>query len=114
MGTVYNPKDAEWSQVGRRGAVGVESHVLAPADEGGKTRVSLTRIEAGGTFGPHIDDYRHVFCVSEGRGEVMVGKQRSRIAAGDVVLTDIGEPHGLWADADSELVLVTANIYPPQ
>lgn len=112
MGQVYNPKNEEWNQIGRRGAVGVESHILAAAEEGGRTRLSLTRIEAGGTFGPHIDDYRHVFCVSEGHGEVMVGKQRTKIAPGDVVLTDIGEPHGLWADEDAALVLMTANIYP--
>lgn len=114
MGQVYNPRNEAWNPVGRRGAEGVESHILAAAEEGGRTRLSLTRIRPGGTFGPHIDDYKHVFCVSEGQGEVMVGKERRKIVPGDVVFTDVGEPHGLWADPDAELVLVTANIYPAE
>jgi len=112
MGRIHNPRNEDWSQIERRGAVDVESYVLLPVEKGGRTRLSLTRIKAGGTFGPHIDDYEHVFCVREGHGEAMVGKQRTAIGPGDVICTDIGEPHGLWANAGAELVLVTANIYP--
>lgn len=112
MGRVYSPKNETWTKVERRGAVEVTSHVLLPLEDGGRTRLSLTRIEAGSTFGPHIDDYAHVFCVREGHGEVMLGRKREKIVAGDIITTDIGEAHGLWADADSALVLVSANIYP--
>ena len=112
MGAVYNPKEAHWKTVERRGAEAVTSHVLLPLDEGGKTRLALTKIEAGGAFGPHVDDYGHVFCVLTGKGEVMIGKDRHGVAPGDVIITEVEEPHGLFADADEPLVLVAANVYP--
>lgn len=112
MGRVYNPKDESWTKVERRGAVNVTSHELLPLDHGGRTRLALTRIEAGCTFGPHIDDYAHVFCVREGTGEVMIGRERQKIGPGDIITTKINEAHGLWADADGDLVLVSANVYP--
>lgn len=112
MGRVYNPKDEAWTNVERRGAVNVTSHVLVPLEDGGRTRLSLTRIEAGSTFGPHVDDYEHVFCVREGTGEVMIGRTRQKIGPGDVITTKINEAHGLWADDEADLVLVAANIYP--
>jgi quercetin dioxygenase-like cupin family protein len=112
MGRVYDPNDESWRPVERRGAVQVTSHLLLPVERGGRTRLSLTRIAAGGTFGPHIDDYEHVFVVLRGEGEVMVAKERRKIAPGDVITTGVGEPHGLWATKDDELVLVTSNVYP--
>lgn len=112
MGRVYRSEDGTWNQVERRGADRVTSHILLPVDRGGRTRLSLTRVRAGGVFGPHIDDYEHVFCVYSGSGEAMVGKLRREITLGDVIVTDIREPHGLWAGPDEDLVLVTANVYP--
>ncbi|MGH9102363.1 MAG: cupin domain-containing protein [Acidimicrobiales bacterium] len=112
MGRVYDPSGSAWTKVGRQGAVLVSGHELLALGEGGPTRIALTRIEPGGVFGPHVDEYAHVFCVLAGRGEVSVGKQRSPVSRGMVILTDIREPHGLWAAPDEELVLVSANVYP--
>jgi quercetin dioxygenase-like cupin family protein len=114
MGRIYNPESEPWRTVERRGADQVTSHVLLAREQGGQTRLSLTKIAAGGTFGPHIDDYEHVFVVLRGAGEVMVGKERRRIAPGEVITTQIHEPHGLWATEDEELVLVTSNVYPAE
>lgn len=112
MGRVYDPDDESWHPIERRGAVDVTSHVLLPLDRGGRTRLSLTKIAPGGTFGPHVDDYEHVFVVLRGAGEVMVAKERRGISPGDVITTRVGEPHGLWATRDDELVLVSSNVYP--
>ena len=112
MGRVFDPMKEEWNRVERRGAEEVFSHILLPQDPSVSVRLGLTRIEAGSTLGIHIDDYSHVFCVREGRGQVQLGKVKHAIGAGDVITTEIGEPHGLWADADTDLVLVTANVYP--
>ncbi|MGH8996041.1 MAG: cupin domain-containing protein [Acidimicrobiales bacterium] len=111
MGRVYQPAGEKWTTVERRGAQDVTSLVLLPVERGGRTRLSFTRIEPGGVFGPHVDDYEHVFCVQEGHGEVMVGKVRSPIAPGDVIVTEVNEPHGLWAGPDEPLILVAANVY---
>ena len=112
MGRVYIPKNETWTKVERRGAVNVTSHVLLPLADGGRTRLSLTRIGAGSVFGPHVDDYEHVFCVREGTGEVMIGRTRQKIGPGDVITTKINEAHGLWADEHADLILVAANVYP--
>ena len=115
MGERYELSEAAWAKVGRQGAHSVESHVLVPLEDGGRTRVSITRIAPGGTFGPHVDDYAHVFCVLEGRGEAKAGGERSRLEPGVILRTQIGEPHGLWADPDDgPLVLLTSNVYPEE
>jgi quercetin dioxygenase-like cupin family protein len=112
MGSVYDPADSDWRTIERSGAEAVEGLELLPLEAGGRTRLSLTRIAAGGTFGPHIDEYAHVFCVLEGRGEVMLGKQRAPVEPGMVFTSEIREPHGIWAAEDAPLVLVAANVYP--
>jgi quercetin dioxygenase-like cupin family protein len=114
MGSVYNPEEGPWRPIERQGAVSVESHMLLPVEKGGRTRLSLTRIAPGGTFGPHVDDYAHVFCVLSGTGEAKVGGKRSRLEPGVVVTTDVQEAHGLWAGDDEPLVLVAANVYPEE
>jgi quercetin dioxygenase-like cupin family protein len=112
MGTVFDPRERDWRVIERSGAESVDGYELLPLDQGGRTRMALTRIAAGGTFGPHIDEYAHVFCVLEGHGKVMLGKQRADVGPGMVFTSEIREPHGIWADEDSELVLVAANVYP--
>ena len=112
MGRIYDPIEGPWKEIERTGAESVDSHLLLPLEEGGRTRLSITRIAAGGTFGPHIDEYAHVFCVLEGRGQAMVGKTRAPLEPGTVITSEIREPHGLWASEDGPLVLVAANVYP--
>src|SRR3954466_5990662 len=106
MGTVYDPNEKDWRTIERSGAEAVDGLELLPLEQGGRTRLSLTRIAAGGTFGAHIDEYAHVFCVLEGRGEIMLGKQRAHVEPGMVFPSETREPHGIWAAADSPLVLV--------
>jgi quercetin dioxygenase-like cupin family protein len=112
MGRSYELEEAGWDPVGRRGAEGVSSHVLLPLEEGGRTRLGVTRIGAGGVFGPHVDEYAHVFCVLAGRGRARVGEAEIELRPGSVLHTEVGEPHGLWAAAGEPLTLVTANVYP--
>lgn len=114
MGRVYNPPEEDWNRVERQGAKEVFSHIMLPATDNVTVRLGLTKIKAGSTLGPHIDDYSHVFCVRDGHGQVQLGREKHAISQGDVITTDIGEAHGLWADPDTDLVLVTANVYPKQ
>src|SRR3954454_23332719 len=97
MGTVYDPKERDWRTIERKGAEAVEGLELLPLEEGGRTRLSLTRIAAGGHSGPPIDEDAHVFWVVEGRGEVMLGRERADVGRGTVFTGEIREPHGIWA-----------------
>lgn len=114
MGERYELAAAAWKQVERQETRGVETHVVLPADEGGRTQVSVTRIAAGGAYDLHVDEYAQVFFVLEGRGEAEVGEERAPLEPGVVLRTRAGEPHGLWAAADLPLVVVTVNTYPKE
>ena len=112
MAESYELAEADWSEVTRAGAEGVESHVLVPLEEGGLTRVGVTRIAAGGVYGVHVDDYAHVFSVLEGQGEAEVGEERVPLEPGVILRTQVNEPHGLRAAGDRPLVLLTMSLYP--
>jgi quercetin dioxygenase-like cupin family protein len=111
VGHIYDISDASFNEVGRSEAKAVASHVLLGVDQGGRTRLAVTRIEPGGSFGPHVDDYGHVICVLEGHGELKVGGRRTAASPGTVMVTEPGEPHGMFATADEPFVLVAANVY---
>lgn len=111
MGHIYEMDEATFNAVGRSEAKSVASHELLGVDRGGRTRLAITRIEAGGSFGPHVDDYGHVICVLEGRGELKVGGRRVPASPGTVMVTEPGEPHGMFATAGEPFVLVAANVY---
>ncbi len=46
----------------------------------------------------HLDSYLLIYCIG-GKGTLMWGKRRHRIASGDLVLLPRGEPHAYKADA---------------
>jgi quercetin dioxygenase-like cupin family protein len=113
MGGRYQPEKAAWKQVGHEAAEAVESQVIVPLEEGGRTQVAVTRIAVGGEYGTHVDDYSQVFCVVEGQGEGEVAGERIRLEPGVMLTTTAGEPHSLRATADEALVVLTVNTYPP-
>jgi mannose-6-phosphate isomerase-like protein (cupin superfamily) len=112
MGGRYEPERAAWKQVGHEAAQAVESQVIVPLEEGGRTQVAVTRIAAGGEYGTHVDDYSQVFCVVEGRGEGEVAGERTPLEPGVMLRTAAGEPHALRAGGDEALVVLTVNTYP--
>jgi len=111
MGRIYDMSQADFNAVGRQEARDVASHELLGVAEGGRTRLAITRIEPGGSFGPHVDDYGHVICVLEGHGELKVGGRRTPAGPGTVMVTEAGEPHGMFASSDEPFVLLAANVY---
>lgn len=112
MGGKYDPDDAAWKQVDREETRGVETQILVPLKEGGRTQVAVTRIGVGGEYGVHVDDYAQVFCVVEGRGEGEVNGQQVPLEPGVIMRTRAGEPHALRAAGDEPLVVLTVNTYP--
>jgi quercetin dioxygenase-like cupin family protein len=112
MGGRYEPEEAGWKQVGHEAARAVESQVLVPREEGGRTVVAVTRIAPGGEYGIHVDDYSQVFCVLEGRGEGEVAGERTPLEPGVVLRTAVGEPHALRPTGDEALVFLIVNTYP--
>jgi len=112
MGGRYDLAGAAWKPLERKETRQVESSVLVPLDEGGRTQVGVTRIGAGGEYDIHVDDYSQIFCVVEGRGEGEVNGERIALTAGVIMRTQAGEPHALRAASDQSLVVLTVNTYP--
>ena len=112
MGGKYEFADGNWKQVEREETRAVESQVLVPVEDGGRTQVGVTRIAAGGEYGLHVDDYAQIFSVLDGRGEGEVAGEQVRLEPGVIMRTQAGEPHALRAAADQPLVVLTVNTYP--
>jgi quercetin dioxygenase-like cupin family protein len=112
MGGRYEPEETAWKQVGHEAARAVESQLIVPREEGGRTQVAVTRIAPGGEYGTHVDDYSQVFCVVEGRGEGEVAGERTPLEPGVMLRTAAGEPHALRAGDGEALVVLTVNTYP--
>jgi quercetin dioxygenase-like cupin family protein len=113
MGGRYEPAEAGWKRVERDETRAVESQVLVPLEEGGRTQVAVTRIAAGGEYGRHVDEYSQIFSVLDGRGEGEVDGEPVPLEPGVIMRTAAGEPHALRAAADQQLVVLTVNTYPP-
>jgi quercetin dioxygenase-like cupin family protein len=112
MGGKYEVAESGWKPLERPETRAVESHVLVPLEEGGRTQVAMTRIAAGGEYGAHVDEYAQVFCVMEGRGEGEVDGDPVPLEPGVIMRTQAGQPHALRAAADRQLVVLTVNTYP--
>jgi quercetin dioxygenase-like cupin family protein len=52
-----------------------------------------------------------VICVLEGHGELKVAGHRTAAGPGMVMVTEAGEPHGMFAGDDEPFVLLAANVY---
>jgi mannose-6-phosphate isomerase-like protein (cupin superfamily) len=112
MGGKYELADRAWKPLEREETRDVESQILVPLVEGGRTQVGVTRIGAGGEYAVHVDEYAQIFCVLEGRGEGEVDGEQVPLDAGVIMRTQAGEPHALRAAADQPLVVLTVNTYP--
>jgi quercetin dioxygenase-like cupin family protein len=112
MGGRYELPDAGWKALERAETRAVESQVLVPLAEGGRTQVAVTRIAPGGEYGVHVDEYAQIFSVLDGRGEGEVGGEPVPLEPGVIMRTQAGEPHALRAAADEPLVVLTVNTYP--
>jgi mannose-6-phosphate isomerase-like protein (cupin superfamily) len=71
--------------------------------------VSLTRVEPGGLFKTHSDDYNHVFYFIQGTGTGAIGEKSYQIKPGLTVEVTSGTPHKYENTGQSEMLLLTIN-----
>ncbi len=71
--------------------------------------VMLTRVEPGGLFSIHADEYNHVFLFIEGTGKGWVGNESYNIKPKMLVRVPAGTSHGYQNTSDSDLLLLTIN-----
>ena len=80
---------------GSPGTSGVSSQVIHSDARG--TIVELA-MERGGRIEPHSNPNTTWFIVIEGGGWVLVGDEKTRIAAGEAALWPAGQVHGAWTE----------------
>jgi quercetin dioxygenase-like cupin family protein len=76
--------------------------------------LDLYCLEPGQSQKPHAHDgCDKLYVVSEGRGRFRVGDESLELAAGEAVLAESGEVHGIENDSGARLVVLTFMSPPP-
>lgn len=103
---VIRAAQLEWQRVRPDVAHGVYGRTLL-ADG---LKVTLTRVEPGGAFGMHRDDYGHLFYFIGGTGRVEVEDQQVKAEPGLAVQVAAGAAHAYANTGTEDLVLISINI----
>lgn len=67
--------------------------------------VAQTELPPGASFGFHSHDIEReeIYFIQYGQGRVRIEDHEQAVSAGDVILTGVGERHGLINDSDAPL-----------
>ncbi len=74
-------------------------------------RATLTMAKPGGEFPEHIDPYTHIFYILEGEGKASLEGQTIPLGKGTTLTVDAGKRHGYRNLSQTDLVLITLNIF---
>jgi len=106
MGEIIDVTSLEWQPVRPDVAESVFGKTLL-ADG---VKIVLTRVEPGGKFSVHRDDYDHLFYFFSGQGVVLVGERQFEARPGLVVRIEAGESHAYENTGTKDLVLLSVNL----
>jgi quercetin dioxygenase-like cupin family protein len=106
VGKVFDAASLEWQPVRPDVATGVFGKTLLANG----LKVVLTRVEPGGRFSAHRDDYGHLFYFLSGQGLVSVGGKEFEARPGLTVKVTKGEDHAYENTGTEELMLISVNI----
>ncbi|HSK52149.1 MAG TPA: cupin domain-containing protein [Clostridia bacterium] len=81
--------------VGPAGTTGITSQTVHSDARGSVAELAFSR---GARIEPHSNPNSVWFIVIEGGGWVLVGDEKTRIAAGEAALWPAGEVHGAWTE----------------
>lgn len=74
-------------------------------------KASLTLAKPGGVFPEHVDPYTHIFYILDGEGKASVEGQTIPLKKGDALTVEAGKKHGYKNSGQTDLVLITLNIF---
>ncbi len=106
MGKRIDTNKLDWQPVRPELTRGVTGKLLRE----GSTRVVLTRVEPGGSFPAHRDDYAHLFHFLSGTGVVQLEEQQLAVGPGVSVQIEAGELHGYENPGKEDLLLISMNL----
>jgi len=100
------PPSAGWQTVRPDVARGVYGKTLLT--EG--VKMVLTRVEPGGKFAPHRDDYGHLFYFISGQGSVWIEDRTFEAQPGLTLRVAAGETHAYENVGPQDLMLISVNV----
>lgn len=106
---IYELQEEKWKVTRKDLTEKVFGKALIP-DGLSKVKIALTKVEPGGQFNQHTDNYHHVFYFLAGEGIGFIGGERYKINPGLVVQVPAGEKHGYENTGEKNLQLITINI----
>ena len=72
-------------------------------------KMVLTKVEPGGIFKAHVDNYHHIFYFLTGNGKLMIDNKQYPIKPEIIVTISAGTPHGYENTGKNDLMLITIN-----
>ncbi len=104
--TTQPPTTPDWQPVRPQLTRGVFGKTIFDGD----VKVVLTRVEPGGKFAKHRDDYGHIFYFLSGEGIVTVADSRFDARPDLLVRVTAGELHSYENTGAQDLILLSLNI----
>ena len=107
---VYELTDLSWTPLRPDVATKIFGAPLVSGDKESYT-VTLTKVEPGGEFIPHKDNYDHALYFTQGKGEGRLGDTIFAIHPGCLVKVKAGDIHSYRNNSREEMILITINIF---
>ena len=104
---VYDIKDQDFAVTRRPLVEGVSGLSLIPKDLT-NFKITLTKVEPGGKFSLHRDDYHHVLYFISGIG--WLEEEQYDIRPDRIVEIPAGILHGYMNSSNETMILITVNI----
>ncbi len=105
----YDISKEEWTPIREELTTGIRGITLLHNELKG-IHITLTEVQPGGSFEPHIDSYDHVlFCLS-GAGVARISSKEIKMMEGRVIEIPSGIEHSYENTGTDTLVLFTMNI----
>ena len=101
--------DLSWNEVRSDLTTKVFGKPLIPK-EWSNVKMSLTKVEPGGKFPLHIDNYHHIFYFIKGEGIGIIDKKEYEIKPELIVEVPAGKEHGYENTGNDDLILITVNL----
>ena len=109
MELIKNLDDLDWKETRSDITTRVYGKSLLPKDWT-KVKMTITKVEPGGKFPIHKDNYHHVFYFISGSGKGILEKEEYQIKPEMIVEVPAGKEHGYENTGNDDLILITVNL----
>ncbi|MHA2374071.1 MAG: cupin domain-containing protein [Candidatus Thorarchaeota archaeon] len=106
---IYDIEEQDFAVTRRSLAEGVSGLSLIPR-ELANFKLTLTKVEPGGKFSTHRDEYHHVLYFISGIGIGWLEEEQYDIKPGRIAEIPAGTLHGYMNSSNETMTLITVNI----